>query len=146
MKIIVDTNVVFSILVNTRSQLADLLFNSGDTFTFYSCHLLREEIDRHYDKLIKISGLTSAQLRESQFHVYSALQFISEDQFPFAVWQAAIPLVREVDMDDIAFVALAEYLDGYLWTGDKQLANALRQRGYDRLLTTQDLVKRREKG
>ena len=144
MKIIVDTNIVFSILVNTQSRLADLLFNSGDTFTFYSCHLLREEIERHFDRLIQISGLTSEQLREAQFHVYSALQFISEEQFPYAIWQASIPLVREVDMDDVAFVALTKYLDGHLWTGDKKLINALRQKGYDRLLTTQDLVKIRE--
>ncbi len=65
MRIIVDTNIVFSILVNTQSRLADLLFNSGDTFTFYSCRLLREEIERHRDKLMQISGLTSAQLQES---------------------------------------------------------------------------------
>ena len=37
MKVIVDTNVVFSALVNTQSRLADLLLNSGETFTFHSC-------------------------------------------------------------------------------------------------------------
>ncbi|MEM6265139.1 MAG: hypothetical protein AAGI38_21705 [Bacteroidota bacterium] len=33
----------------------------------------------------------------AQFHMYSAIEFISEDVFPFSIWQSAIPLVREVD-------------------------------------------------
>lgn len=49
-------------------------------------------------------------------------------------------------MDDIAFVALTGYLNGHLWTGDKKLINAVRQKGYERLLTTQDLIKIREEG
>ncbi|MCF8247313.1 MAG: hypothetical protein K9J37_19850 [Saprospiraceae bacterium] len=55
-------------------------------------------------------------------------------------------LVREVDIDDIAFVTLNNYLDANLWTGDKLLLNHLRfQKGYSKCLTTAELFEIREK-
>ena len=35
MKIVVDTNIVFSALINTQSRIADLLMNSLNVFDFY---------------------------------------------------------------------------------------------------------------
>lgn len=140
MKIIVDTNVVFSALVNTQSRIADLLLNSEGTFAFYSCHLLTEEIDRHWAKLLDLSTLGEAELKTAQRQVFSAIEFISEELFPFSIWQSAIPMVRDVDMDDVAFVALTEYLNGSLWTGDRKLIEGLAAKGYSKLVTTQELV------
>lgn len=55
MKIVVDTNVVLSAILNTDSQIADLLLTSSGTFEFYTCYLLREEIDNHRDKLLALN-------------------------------------------------------------------------------------------
>ena len=140
MKIIVDTNIVFSVLLNTRSILGDLLLNTKHLFSFYSCYLLREEIQRHSERLLKLSGMTRTQLEDAQFHVYSAIRFVSEEQFPYSIWQTAIPLVRDVDMDDVAFVALTEYLQGTLWTGDRTLTDGLKAKGYSKFLTTKELM------
>ena len=81
MKIVVDTNIVFSILLNTQSRLADLLLNTGHIFDFYSCYLLREEIQRHSVRLLKISGMTRKQLEDAQFHVYSSIRFVQKSSF-----------------------------------------------------------------
>lgn len=54
-------------------------------------------------------------------------------------WHDAIPLVRDTDMDDIAFVALAEYLDAKLWTGDKKLLSGIEKRGFTRFITTDEI-------
>jgi predicted nucleic acid-binding protein len=53
MKVIVDTNIIFSALVNSNSQIGDLLFNSGSLFSFYSCAYMRHEIEKHWEKLLK---------------------------------------------------------------------------------------------
>lgn len=139
MKVIVDTNIVFSALVNTESRIADLLLNSGNTFEFYSCYLLQEELTHNQDRLLVHSGMTEEQLAIAQFQIFSAIEFISEDLLPFSIWQTAIPLVREVDMDDVAFVALTEYLEGNLWTGDKKLIQGLMAKGFLKLVTTGEL-------
>ena len=68
------------------------------------------------------------QIEQSIEQVFSCIKFISEEIIPFEVWQKALRLVRDVDIDDIAFVALSEYEGVKLWTGDKELITGLRLR------------------
>jgi predicted nucleic acid-binding protein len=49
-------------------------------------------------------------------------------------------LVKAIDMNDIAFVALNEFQNSILWTGDKPLVKGLRLVGYDRVLLTNEMV------
>lgn len=47
----------------------------------------------------------------------------------------SIRYVRDVDMDDLVFVALNEYLDStLLWTGDEELYKALESKGYSKVV------------
>lgn len=121
MKIVVDTNIVFSAILNTNSKIGDLLMNSDQIFDFETVTYLLEEIDNHQGKLLEISGLTAEQLKESKFQILSHIKFISEEQIPFKIWHKAAQIVRDVDMDDIAFVALSEYEDVKLWTVEEGL-------------------------
>lgn len=47
-------------------------------------------------------------------------------------------------MDDIAFVALSEYEDVKLWTGDKKLREGLIAKGFQRCISTQELFELRK--
>ena len=57
MKIIVDSNIVFSAMLNRESSIGDIILNSQDTFTFYACEYLRDEISDHKDKIINIAEI-----------------------------------------------------------------------------------------
>lgn len=145
MKIVVDTNIVFSAILNTDSKIGDLIMNSDQLFDFETVTYLREEIENHQDKLTEISGLTEKQLQEAKFQILSHIKFISEEQIPFEIWHKAAQIVREVDMDDIAFVALSEYEDVKLWTGDKKLREGLIAKGFQRCISTEELFELRKK-
>jgi len=106
MKIVVDTNIAFSAILNTGSRIGDLLLNSESVFEFRSMMYLKEEIENHEEKLMAISGLSKDEITQSTEQIFSCIKFISEEIIPFEVWQKAARLVRDVDMDDIAFVAL----------------------------------------
>ncbi len=67
MNIVVDTNIVFSAILNTDSKIGDLIMNSNELFEFETVTYLREEIDNHRGKLIEISGLTEKQLHLQTF-------------------------------------------------------------------------------
>jgi len=43
-------------------------------------------------------------------------------------------------MDDIAFVALNDFLNTKLWTGDKKLLLGLRAKGYLNILSANDFM------
>jgi predicted nucleic acid-binding protein len=139
MKIIIDTNIVFSVLLNTSSRVGDLLLNSDTVFEFYTCNLLKEEIVNHQDKLLKISGYTENHFATLCHIVFGKIKFISEDIIPFVYWHSALPIVRDVDIDDIAFVALNDLLGAKLWTGDKKLLEGIRAKGYANALSTEEL-------
>lgn len=89
MKIIVDTNIIFSVLLNTDGNIGDVLFNSDGVFEFYSCSYMRHEIEKHWEKLKRISKLSEDELEESRFYVYSKIGFIDEALIPEKTWLAA---------------------------------------------------------
>ena len=101
---------------------------------------LRAEIDKHREKLTSISGLNPDDINLIIYHLYKLVHFIPDNQIPFQFWAKSAPLVREVDMDDLPFVALTIYLDGYLWTGDKKLIQGLESKGFKQCISTQELI------
>lgn len=139
MKIVVDSNVVFSAILNQSGKIGQLLIFSRRYFEFYAPNLLKAELKRHKDKILEISGLSENEFEDLKEEVFECINFVSEEQIPYNYWHEAIPIVREVDMDDIAFVTLSEYIDARLWTGDKRLLESLKGKGSPRGISTDEL-------
>lgn len=53
MKIVIDTNIIFSTLLNSNSNIGDLIFNSGKLFEFYSCNYMRYERRKDWERIKK---------------------------------------------------------------------------------------------
>jgi predicted nucleic acid-binding protein len=137
MKIIVDSNVVVSAILNKHSRIGELLIFGRRQFEFFAPTLVKSEIEQHQIRLMKISKLSADEFESVREELFECLTFIPEEEIPYAYWQYSLPIVREVDMDDIAFVALTAYLGGQLWTGDKRLLEAMEQKGYSYGVSTQ---------
>jgi predicted nucleic acid-binding protein len=58
MKIVVDTNIVFSAILNTQSRIGQILINGSEYFDYYSVGFLKQEIIKHKFKILKITGYT----------------------------------------------------------------------------------------
>ena len=144
-KIIVDTNIIFSCLLNSQGTIGDIIFNSENIFEFYSNQYMRFEIRKHWNKLLKISKLTDNELQIAYDKMLSKLTFINEELIPKNDWQKAETLVADIDIDDTDFVALTRYLKGSLWTGDKPLYDGLKAKGFRTVYNTQDMMKLRNR-
>jgi predicted nucleic acid-binding protein len=140
MKIVVDTNIIFSALLNSNSNIGDLLFNSDKHFEFYSCSYMRYEIQKHWERLKKISKLSEKQLQVSYTQVLSKIKFINEEIIPVETWLASEEITKEIDIDDTDFVALTKFLKATLWTGDKVLYNGLKKLGFKKMVNTAELL------
>lgn len=140
MKIVVDTNIIFSGLLNTDGTIGDLLFNSDGAFEFYSCNYMRHEIEKHWKKLKHISKLSEEELEESRFKVFAKINFINEALIPEKTWLAAEEIASDIDIDDSDFIALTKHLKGYLWTGDKKLYDGLKRKSFKRIYDTTELL------
>ncbi len=140
MKIVVDTNIIFSTLLNSDGTIGDLIFNSNKHFQFYSCSYMRFEIQKHWEKLKKISKLSDKELEISYALILSKIKFINEEIIPVEVWLTSEKITENIDIDDIDFVALTKFLKATLWTGDKILYNGLKNIGFKKVFDTKDLI------
>lgn len=145
MNVIVDSNIVFSAMLNTESRIGDIIFNSPDVFDFCTCEYLREEIENHKVKIMTRAGYDEQEYNEVRFLIYQNLQFFTDSLIPFEVWKKAADYVRDIDMNDIAYVALSLYLDIKLWTGDKLLREGLAKKGFKNLVTIEELLEIRKR-
>lgn len=105
-KIIVDTNIIFSCMVNSQGTIGDVIFNSENIFEFYSNQYMRFEIRKHWNKLLKVSKVTDNELQNAYDTMLTKLTFINEELIPKNDWQKAETLVADIDLDDTDFVAL----------------------------------------
>jgi len=142
-KIVIDTNIIFSALPSSTSIIGDLIFNSDSNVEFYSCDYMRYEIDKHWGKLKNISKLDEKHLQIARFELFKRINFINEELIPEKLWLSAEILVRDIDIDDLDFVALTNFIKGYLWTGDKPLYNGLKEKNFKRVLNTKEFTELR---
>jgi predicted nucleic acid-binding protein len=139
MKVIVDTNVIFSAILSPTGKFGQILFFGNKIIDFYAPNLVKIELERHKDKLINLSDYTTDDFEKTRDDIFSCLTFISEEEIPYTFWHKALPIVRETDTDDIAFVVLTEYIDAQLWTGDRKLLKGLRKMGFTKGITTEEI-------
>lgn len=139
MKIIVDTNIVFSAILNSNSRIGKILLNSKEHFQFYTCDYLRTEILRHRNKILKLTKLTEDDLAELEELITHKITFINERLLPQELLLKTEILLKSIDPNDTPFVALTKHLEGKLWTGDIHLYNGLKAKRFKDIILTADL-------
>ena len=139
MKIIVDTNIVFSAILNSNSRIGKILLNSKEHFQFFTCNYLRIEIQRHRNKLLKLTKLSEDQLSELQELITQHITFIDERLIPQDLLLKTETQLKAIDPDDTVFVALTKHLEGKLWTGDLQLYNGLKAKRFKDIILSSEL-------
>ncbi|KAB5484212.1 PIN domain-containing protein [Flagellimonas hadalis] len=145
MIVVVDTNIVFSAILSSEGKINDLLLNPGLAFHFYTPTFLIEELEKHHEKLKKISGLKDDDIKFLKRTVFNHIDFIDPEIIRPESWEKGFDLVKDIDENDTPFVALCLDINGSLWTGDKKLSNGLKQKGIDWIWTTDELLAEREK-
>jgi predicted nucleic acid-binding protein len=140
MNLIIDTNIVFSAILNPNSNIGDLLLNYQDKVKFYAPEFLLTEIEKYSDKIEKYSKQSSTDLVITKILVLSAITFISEDLISQENWINAFEFIKEIDENNTPFIALAMQMKVKLWSGDKKLTNGLLTKDSDIIFTTQELI------
>lgn len=138
-KLVVDTNIIFSGLLNSNSRVSEILINYDDLFQFYSCSYMKFEIRKHWKKILKLSKLSDAELEQAKELIFARPCFIDEALIPSGIWQKANDIVSAIDEDNSDFIALPMFLKCKLWTGDKQLIEGLLKLKQGNILTTSEV-------
>ena len=140
MIIIVDTNIVFSAILSSHGKINDLLLNSTGTFEFFTPTFIIEELDKHHNKLKKISGLSNSEIAFLKRTLFRHIELIDPELIREENWNRAFNLVKNIDEKDTPFIALSYEINGQLWTGDKKLSTGLKKLGSNITLSTENLL------
>lgn len=132
MKVVVDTNILFSAVLTNEGSIAKQLFS--DEYDFFVPHFTVIELFKYKDKMVKLSKKTEVEILEILYHLLSQVKFINEKSLSLESRQIAYDLCKNIDPKDAVFVALAIELDALIWTGDKKLKNGLIRIGFDQFL------------
>ncbi len=143
MKVVVDTNIVFSCLLRSDSRVGEVLLHDPGQLVFYAPALLLEELKRHRARLKRVSKLTDNELDTAWRSIMSRVTVIDDAAVSLAHRDQARHLTAGVDEFDIPFVALALELDALLWTGDLALIRGLRKKGFHQVISTVELAQMR---
>lgn len=139
MKVVVDTNIVFSALLTPNGAISDILLNSTGIFDFYTPTFLLEELGHHHQKLLKLSAFSEQELSFMKRMVLKKIEFIELELVSDPFWKTAIKMTSPIDEFDTPFVALSLALGASLWTSDKKLVKGLRLQDADWVVNTANL-------
>lgn len=136
MNLVVDTNIVFSAMISDTGKIGELLLNKPSDIHYISPNFLLEELDRHTEKILAMSGYSYTEYQQIKSLVTKNIDFIDPIKVSKENWEKSYQLLKDVDENDVSFLALNLEMNSYLWTGDKKLIKGLQSKSYNRIITT----------
>ncbi len=104
-----------------------------------------EEILKKYQRIIKITDYTDDQLKELLYLLLKRIDFIENELIDFVNQKRAYDIVKNIDKKDLLFVALSLQTGYTIWTGDMKLRSGLIKKGFDKVISTNEIVNQLEK-
>jgi predicted nucleic acid-binding protein len=127
-KIVVDTNILFSTLIIKNPKREEILFDISHTF--FTPNFAFWEIYDKKEKILRYTKRTTAEFYEIFERILSVVQFVRNTNVSLESKREAYRLCKDIDLKDMPFIALAIDLTAPLWTGDTRLRSRLIKRGY----------------
>jgi predicted nucleic acid-binding protein len=134
MRIVVDSNKIFSSILSPNNALSQVLFS--DEIECIAPHYILIELFKYKEKIILITKKSEIEVLELFYLILLQLSFYNENDISNTSKQIAYDLCKDVDPKDSVFVALSIELDAPLWTGDQKLKKGLIQKGFTNFFDT----------
>lgn len=134
MRVVADANVVFSALISGKSIYLEI-FESAEV---YVPDFIFTEIAR-YELRIRQRVHLQEHLKSFTQELFSYITVIPNLAIESGSFMRAHSLCRDIDPEDIPFVALSIELAVPLWTNDKKLIDGLQAKGYRNLISSSEI-------
>lgn len=131
MKVIVDTNIIFSALLREDNKYANTIIKNDSNHDFYAVYFTLVELFKHKERIKKYSKLSEEDILEVLYELLKHIHVINDNIISNSSWKQAMHLVHDIDVKDVPNIALTIELEGKIWTGDIELIEGLRAKGFD---------------
>ncbi len=132
---VTDANVLFSCLISGNPKYQRI---------FKECRLYLpdfalSEIQEHQTEILSKTKVSPIDLRDFTLSIFDYLIVVPNFLISTESYFSAFHLVKDIDEDDTAYLALSIEFDIYLLTNDLILAEGLRRKGYTKVITLTEL-------
>ncbi len=134
MKIVLDSNILFSALISGKELYIDI-FRAMD---FYAPDFIFAELSKYQEKIIKKTKIKDEFISFAK-ELFSTITIIPGLAISKESYKKAQALCEDIDPKDAAYVALSIELNLPLWTNDKPLLEGLIDKGHEKLITTKEI-------
>lgn len=138
MIVITDSNLIVSALIAPNGVVSSI-FKQKSKIQFLAPTFLKDEIFVHWNKIVYHTPLSEENLKTEWLFLQKRIKFIDVKDISDEIINKSFEIVRDIDPEDIFFVALHFYINHKIWTSDKVLINGLKAKGYDICITTEEL-------
>ena len=122
LKLVLDTNIIISALINKKSAIRDILIS--DELIFYMPELVLAEILEHKELLCRKTGLSQKEVFFTLFYLMNKVEIVKKEAFSENL-EKAKGIMKKIDINDSEFLALAFSIenDG-IFSNDKHFDNS----------------------
>ena len=106
-KIIVDSNILFSALLNSNSRIGQILITGTDLFEFYAPEYTKWEILKYKEKIKSAGHLSDDEFLELYGLVLKNITILNHAIIPKKIYREAEVLCQDIDIDDTIFVVVS---------------------------------------
>ncbi|WP_197739867.1 PIN domain-containing protein [Pedobacter sp. BS3] len=114
----------------------------GRTIQFIAPSHLIDEIKEHTERLTSAIGKTPKEVSAMFKKLLNGVKIIEISAIPNEYIRLAEDIVKDIDPDDVFFVAFHFYKKHKIWIGDTKLVLGLKAKGYNICVTTAQLKRR----
>jgi len=139
MNILVDTNILFSVIVTPKGKVASTIESIKNNHTIFISDFSFEELSKHKSKLIRLSKLSEIEVDKTTYFFEKNFNVVSSDLFPSDIIIESFELVKDVDVNDLPIVAASLFTKSILFTGDKKLYDALKLKNFKAVYNATEL-------
>ncbi len=132
MKLVIDTNILFSALLRNSITRKIIL---SDVFEIYVPEYLFDEIDKHKEEIPKKAEMSEREFNALLTLLQKHVKIVRTDVYQNKM-SLAEKTMEEVDITDSPFLALALELDCQLWSNDKHFE----EQNLVRVYSTKDVL------
>lgn len=142
MIVIADSNIFFGALITPNGELATILKDKN--MQFLAPDYILEEVKEHLDIIQKKrkKDKTRRKILADLELLIKNITIVPLEELTKKNIQKAFSIVKDVDEDDYAFIAMHLQYKHKIWSRDEELINGLTEKGYGDFFISTDEVRK----
>ncbi|EGD34745.1 PIN domain-containing protein [Capnocytophaga sp. oral taxon 338] len=140
MIVIIDTNIFYSALAAPLGEISKILTESKNIQFLVPDYLL-EEIEEHLPDLAKITKKTQRQIKKNFYSILEKFVILASENITKENLLKAEKITKNIDVDDIPFIAFHLQYKHKIWSLDKKLISGLTEKGYGYFFISTDEIR-----